>query len=195
MYYYISMNTINHLKKIIIHKYNVAYYCFMCGLYWQGIIHDMSKFSFTEFWESVKYYQGDRSPIDACKEAKGYSMAWFHHKGRNKHHWEYWMDDFEKGCIPKKMPFQYALEMVCDYLGAGRAYCGKNFTMQSEWEWWQNKKKVVKMHSDTFKLVEILMNRMNEIGIKETLTDKTYISELFVRYEYSIINELWKANY
>ena len=67
--------------------------------------------------------------------------------------------------------------------------------MQSEWEWWQNKKKVVKMHSDTFKLVEILMNRMNEIGIKETLTDKTYISELFVRYEYSIINELWKANY
>ena len=188
-------NFIGHLKTVLKHKRCVAHYCFMCGLYIQGILHDMSKFSPTEFWESVKYWQGNRSPIDACKEENGYSMAWFHHRGRNKHHWEYWMDDFEKGCIPKKMPFQYALEMICDYLGAGRAYCGKNFTMQSEWEWWQNKKKVVKMHSDTFKLVEILMNRMNEIGIKETLTDKTYISELFVRYEYSIINELWKANY
>ncbi len=83
-----------HLNKILTHKRWVAHYCFMCGLYWQGIMHDMSKFSPTEFWESVKYYQGTRSPINACKEDKGYSMAWFHHRGRNKHHWEFWMDDF-----------------------------------------------------------------------------------------------------
>ena len=80
-------NSLKHFKKICIHKYWVAHYCFKCGLYWRGIKHDMSKFSPIEFWESVKYYQGDRSPIDAAKEDKGWSAAWMHHKGRNTHHY------------------------------------------------------------------------------------------------------------
>ena len=154
----------------------------MCGLYWQGIMHDMSKFSPTEFWESVKYYQGTRSPINACKEDKGYSMAWFHHRGRNKHHWEFWMDDFEKGCIPKKMPFKYALEMICDYLGAGKAYAGDNFTMDGEYAWWLSKKDIVKMHKDTFVFTCEIMDHMHEVGIEKTLKDKAYIKSLEEKY-------------
>ena len=172
-----------HLNKILTHKRWVAHYCFMCGLYWQGIMHDMSKFSPTEFWESVKYYQGTRSPIDACKEDKGYSMAWFHHRGRNKHHWEFWMDDFEKGSIPKKMPFKYALEMICDYLGAGRAYAGKGFTMETEYNWWLKKKTTAKMHADTFAFTCEIMDHMKEIGIEKTLKDKAYIKYLQEKYE------------
>lgn len=172
-----------HLNKILTHKRWVAHYCFMCGLYRQGIMHDMSKFSPTEFWESVKYYQGTRSPIDACKEDKGYSMAWFHHRGRNKHHWEFWMDDFEKGSIPKKMPFKYALEMICDYLGAGRAYAGKGFTMETEYNWWLKKKTTAKMHADTFAFACEIMDHMKEIGIEKTLKDKAYIKYLQEKYE------------
>lgn len=170
-----------HLKTVLKHKKNVAHYCFMCGLYKQGILHDMSKFSPTEFWESVKYWQGTRSPIDACKEDKGYSMAWFHHRGRNKHHWEYWMDDFEKGCIPKKMPFKYAMEMICDYLGAGRAY-NKNFTMNDEYNWWLVKREKVKMHNDTFVFVDQLMAEMNMKGIETVLKDKDYMKKLKEEY-------------
>ena len=170
-----------HLKTVLKHKKNVAHYCFMCGLYKQGILHDMSKFSPTEFWESVKYWQGTRSPIDACKEDKGYSMAWFHHRGRNKHHWEYWMDDFEKGCIPKKMPFKYAMEMICDYLGAGRAY-NKNFTMNDEYNWWLIKREKVKMHNDTFVFVDQLMAEMNMKGIETVLKDKDYMKKLKEEY-------------
>ena len=133
-------NSFKHLKKICKHKYYVGKYCFHYGLYKQGITHDLSKFSPTEFFESVKYYQGDRSPIDACKEDKGYSMAWLHHKGRNKHHYEYWVDNFDKGGEALQMPFKYVLEMFCDYLGAGKAYMGKNFTYSAEYKWWLNKK-------------------------------------------------------
>ena len=79
-------NTISHFRKICIHKYWVAKYCFKAGLYWQGITHDLSKFSPIEFWESVRFYQGTSSPINAAKEAQGYSLAWTHHKGRNQHH-------------------------------------------------------------------------------------------------------------
>lgn len=172
-----------HFKKVMTHKRWVAHYCFMCGLYAQGILHDMSKFSPCEFLESVKYYQGTRSPISACKEAIGYSNAWFHHRGRNKHHWEYWVDDFENGTIPKKMPFKYALEMICDWLGAGRAYNGKKFSMQAEYDWWQRKRPVLVIHEDTKQLVDELFGSMLNIGIRETLSDKALLKELKHRYE------------
>ena len=130
-----------HLKTVTKHKYWVWYYMNKCGLKWgwRGFWHDMSKFSPTEFWEGVKYYSGTHSPIDACKEEKGVSMAWMHHKGRNPHHYEYWMDNFDKGGEPKEMPWRYKVEMICDYLAAGRAYMGKNFSYKAEYEWWKNK--------------------------------------------------------
>ena len=77
-----------HLKTVCKHKYYVFKYCCKAGIPVEGIFHDMSKFSPIEFWESVKYYQGNRSPIDACKEENGWSACWLHHKGRNKHHYQ-----------------------------------------------------------------------------------------------------------
>lgn len=141
---------VQHFVKVCKHKHYVRQYCWKLGLYKQGILHDISKFSPIEFLESVKYYQGNRSPIDACKEDKGYSMAWLHHKGRNPHHYEYWQDNFDKGGEPLQMPFKYVLEMLCDYLGAGRAYMGKQFTYEKELDWWiEKKKKGLAMHPQT----------------------------------------------
>ena len=134
-----TLNIIRHFKKICTHKRWVFHYCKIAGITWQGIIHDLSKFSPTEFCESVKYYQGTRSPIDACKEKNGWSAAWMHHKGRNKHHYEYWQDDFDHGGKALEMPYKYKVEMLCDFLGAGRAYYGKDFTYQKELDWWINK--------------------------------------------------------
>ena len=128
-----------HLKTVTKHKYWVWYYMNKCGYGWRGLWHDMSKFSPIEFFESVKYYSGTRSPIDACKEENGVSMAWMHHKGRNPHHYEYWMDNFDQGGVPREMPKKYKIEMICDYLAAARAYMGKNFTYAAEFEWWQKK--------------------------------------------------------
>lgn len=147
---YTKMKTIKnaylHLKKIMTHRKWVRYYCFKFGLYRQGLTHDLSKYSPTEFIESVKYYQGDRSPILACKEDKGYSLAWFHHRGRNKHHWEYWVDDFDHGMIPRLMPKKYAVEMFCDFLAAGRTYMEKEYTAEKEFQWWVSKEKIYVMH-------------------------------------------------
>lgn len=114
-----------HLKTICKHKYYVFQECKACGILWQGIIHDLSKFSPQEFITSVKYYQGYRSPIDAEKEDIGYSKAWLHHKGHNKHHWEYWTD-FDKlgNIIACDIPLKYVIEMVCDWIGASKAYMG-----------------------------------------------------------------------
>lgn len=134
-------NIFNHLKTIHTHKKWVFHYCCLAGIPLQGLTHDLSKYSPTEFFESIKYYQGTSSPINAAKADKGYSSAWFHHKGRNKHHYEYWMDNFDNGGENIIMPYKYWVEMICDYLGAARAYRKKHFSYQDEYNWWLEKEK------------------------------------------------------
>lgn len=147
-----------HLKTVLVHKYYVCHYCFMFHLYLQGIFHDMSKFHPREFLESCRYWSGTRSPIDLCKEVNTYSNAWFHHRSNNYHHWEMWVDNFEKGMTPVKMPYKYAIEMFCDFMGAGHAYMGKNFTLKSEIEWWKKKRQVAVLHEDTRALIDYLFD-------------------------------------
>ena len=128
-----------HLKTICKHKYYVGKYCFKFSLYWQGIIHDLSKFSPTEFWTSVKYYQGNRSPIEAEKEEKGYSNCWAHHHNKNKHHWQYWLDhDAKQNPIPMKIPYKYVIEAFCDWMGANKAYLGNKSNPEELYTYYKN---------------------------------------------------------
>ena len=106
-------NTLKHFKLITKHKWVVFKLCCKIGIPWRGLLHDLSKYSPTEFWESVKYYNGKRSPIIVCREKNGYSKAWLHHKGRNKHHYEYWID-LDSPVKTPIMPYPYVAEMICD---------------------------------------------------------------------------------
>lgn len=159
-----------HLGTITKHRWFVFLYCCKCGIPWQGLIHDLSKFSYTEFSESIKYYTGTSSPIDECKKVNGVSYAWLHHKGRNKHHYEYWQDNFDRGTTHIRMPYKYAVEMLCDMLGAGRAYSGKNFTYKSEIEWWKNKQKTLNaMDPVTEQFISICLTMLAYTCRKDTL--------------------------
>ena len=140
-------------------------YCFACGLYEQGLAHDLSKYSPSEFWRGVKYYQGYRSPNDAERRENGVSLAWLHHKGRNRHHFEYWIDYciaddgkvYMGGC---KMPLRYVAEMFCDRIAACRVYQKEKYTDASPWEYYQRSKNLKHtdagryMHADTAALLE-----------------------------------------
>jgi hypothetical protein len=156
---------IKHFKVITKHKWEVMKACFHAKLYWQGITHDLSKYSLIEFFSSAKYFQGNKSPIDAEKELTGYSIAWQHHKGRNPHHWEYWIDNLYKGGTPIKMPEKYLKEMICDWIGAGKVYNKNNNWTQKEPLNFLNKKianKEIVLHPETQnKLIEILTNFSN----------------------------------
>lgn len=147
------------------HRKWVRRYCWKVGLYRQGLLHDLSKYSPTEFWRGVKYYQGGTSsPINAEKSASGhgYSEAWMHHKSRNKHHYEYWVDNlddsFQYGMVPMvhPMPYKYFAEMLCDYLGAARAYLGDHFTYKDEMIWWGNQRNRRAMHEQNKIMLDII---------------------------------------
>ena len=131
-------NVIKHFGLITHHKWVVFKLCCKIGEPWRGLVHDMSKYSPTEFIESSKYYTGKHSPISEAKRENGYSKAWLHHKGRNKHHSEYWIDENAPDKTPI-IPYKYAAEMVCDKLAAGMVYQGKNFTKERIKERIENK--------------------------------------------------------
>ena len=165
-------NTLKHFKLITKHKWVVFKLCCKIGIPWRGLVHDLSKYSPTEFWESVKYYNGKRSPIIVCREKNGYSKAWLHHKGRNKHHHEYWvdLDTTEKTLI---MPYPYVAEMICDKMAAGIIYAGKDWTPDYELNYYLEKEKgKILIHEKMDKFIFEIFTQVKENGLDKTYTKK-----------------------
>lgn len=165
------MHVIGHFKTITSHKLLVMKYCFACGLYRQGLLHDMSKYSPTEFIPGCRYYQGNRSPNEIERMERGYSSAWLHHKGRNRHHLEYWIDyttDGSHRMDGMKMPLRYVCEMVCDRVAASRIYLKERYTDASAWEYYARSRDHYLLHPDTRALLEQLLQMVRDEGQDKT---------------------------
>jgi len=173
-------NTVRH------HRALVRAYCLRLGLVWQGLTHDLSKYSPVEFWRGAKYYQGYRSPNDQERKETGLSLAWLHHKGRNRHHFEYWIDYrldedgkvFMGGC---KMPKRYVAEMFCDRIAACRVYQGEKYTDASPYDYYQKSKGHIWIHPETSNLLDRWLLLLKEHGeavafahIRLELKDENY---------------------
>ena len=161
-------NIFSHIWLVTKHRNRVLINCSKCGIMWRGLVHDLSKFSPEEFFESVKYFQGNRSPIGACRRDKGVSRAWLHHKGRNKHHIEYWIDP-ECETQPL-MPYEYAVECVCDKLAATRIYLGKDYTDEMPLFHWEKYGKRVQANPKTIEFVTKVFYDVRDHGEKYVLS-------------------------
>lgn len=165
-------NVVGHFRTITRHKILVARECFRVGLWRQGLLHDLSKYSWEEFSSGIRYYQGTRSPNAAEKEAVGYSAAWLHHKGRNKHHFEYWID-FEPGrsgkLVGNPMPLRYVIEMFLDRVAASKVYKGDDYTDSSALSYYNIVRGAGYMHRKTQHELEFLLKMLAESG-----EDRTY---------------------
>lgn len=156
-----------HFKTITAHKIQVMKHCFAVGLYMQGILHDLSKYSWTEFSMGAKYYQGNRSPNDAEREDKGYTSSWLHHKGRNKHHLEYWIDysvDKSQGLVGCEMPKKYVIEMFCDRVAACKIYNKDNYNERQPLEYYQRGRAGKLLHPNSAALLTKYLTMLAEHG-------------------------------
>lgn len=172
------MHPFKHFRVITHHRHLVCLHCFKVGLYWQGLTHDLSKYSPIEFLVGAKYFQGDRSPNNAEREDKGVSEAWLHHKGRNRHHYEYWLDydshkkdDPDVVYVPVKMPDRYIAEMICDRMAASKTYEGKNYTDVSPLKYYYKGTDRAPLHPYTreqlLKYLEMLAEKGEKYTFKE----------------------------
>ena len=159
-----------HFRTITHHRWLVRQGCFKVGLYWQGLVHDLSKYSPTEFRSGAKYYQGTRSPNAAEREDKGYSEAWIHHKGRNRHHYEYWTDMSRQTLRyePVPMPRKYFAEMIMDRIAACKTYQGSAYTDGSALAYFMKSRERELMHPETKRQLEYVLTMLSQQGEKET---------------------------
>ena len=164
------MKAWQHFKTITYHKWLVLCGCFRVGLYWQGIAHDLSKYSPTEFRAGAKYYQGDRSPNSAEREDKGFSEAWMHHKGRNRHHYEYWTDISRetRQYESVEMPRRYLVEMVMDRRAACMVYQGKAYQDGAALTYFERSMERERMHPNTQRQLRYVLTMLKEQGEKAT---------------------------
>ena len=160
------IHPIKHFITITKHRHVVIKHCRKAGIFWQGLRHDLSKYTPTEFIPSAKYYTGTRSPNEGERELYGYSLAWIHHRGRNKHHFEYWTDysPVSKVVEPVKMPMRYVAEMFCDRVAAGKIYNGDKYTDKSPIEYFMRAKGRRVIHPETSDLLEELLTMLAEKG-------------------------------
>ena len=160
------MKAWQHFKTITYHKWLVLKGCFRVGLYWQGITHDLSKYSPTEFREGARFYQGTRSPNSAERESKGYSEAWMHHKGRNRHHYEYWTDINRetREYSSVEMPRRYLVEMVMDRRAACMVYQGDNYRDGSALAYFERSLERDRMHPNTSKQLRHILTMLRDQG-------------------------------
>ena len=156
-----------HLVIITKHKWIVMVNCFKAGIIWRGLMHDNSKFGPTEFFTSAKYFQGTRSPIDAEKEEKGYSYAWQHHKNHNPHHWEYWIDNLGTyKNTPVKVPYEYVVEMICDWIGAGKVYTKEKWTQHEPLKYYTKVRGERIIHPHTERLILHFLSGIDVCGLE-----------------------------
>ena len=174
------MKVWRHFKTITRHKLLVMQGCFRIGLIKQGLLHDLSKYGPAEFLTGIRYYQGTRSPNAAEREIKGYSEAWMHHKGRNRHHYEYWSDmnretrNYESVPMPRK----YLAEQVMDRRAACMIYQGKDYTSGSALAYYMKSRERELMHPRNRKELEYILTMLAEQGEKETFR---YLKKEFLK--------------
>ena len=180
----IKENFKGHLSTINHHKMEVMRLCFKVGLYKQGLMHDLSKYSPKEFVSGVVFYTGDKSPNTTERRVTGKSEAWLHHKGRNKHHYEHWVDyGQEPGSAMQgmKMPVKYVVEMFCDRVAACKTYYKENYNDSMPFEYFNKNRKHYMMHPETMELLGKMLIMLKRCGEEDTLV---YIRERILTGRY-----------
>lgn len=175
-----------HLKVVTIHRFKVFVYCCKAGIPLNGLKHDLSKFSYTEFTRSVKYFKGTASPIlNERLENEYYSDISVHHTNKNKHHFEFWVDIFKGDLVLKKMPLKYAIEYALDMISASSTYEGKNFKREDVLNFFLERKDHYLMHEATKEFVIYVLNEYKENGFKNIKKRKLKKIYLDISSKYS----------
>ncbi|MGN0306375.1 MAG: DUF5662 family protein [Lachnospiraceae bacterium] len=183
------MKAYQHFKTITYHRWLVMKGCFSIGLYRQGVCHDLSKYSPVEFLVGARFYQGNQSPNNAEREWRGYSAAWLHHKGRNKHHYEYWIDysieNGDGGMAPAPMPIRYILEMIMDRIAASKVYARENYSQHNPLAYYMVGRREAPLHKKTRSEMELLLQILDQWGQEEMVH--------FIKREIMPIKNLWDS--
>lgn len=124
---------------------------------WQiEFAHDKSKDERDEYEAYDAYFYGGNRSYAVMQN---YQKAWLLHLHRNPHHWQYWIlinDDPKEGEIILEMPYNYIIEMICDWW----SFSWSEGNLLEIFSWYEKRKSYIKLHPDTRKCVEDILAKM-----------------------------------
>lgn len=185
---------LKHFHTVNKHRWLVFIHCCRCGIPFRGLVHDLSKYSPSEFLVSARNYSGTRSPIaNERREENGYSKAFIHHTRKNRHHYEYWVDVTLGDIVLSPMPYPFALESCCDMIAASKVYNGKKYTKAMPLSFFNMAKKRSMMHSATKEFIETILKEYRDFGfkkLKKKFTKKLY-QDIIKKYPKTEVIEVY----
>lgn len=111
-----------------------------------------------------------------------FSTSWIHHYGRNKHHFEHWVDygiDCDTVIHGVPMPRKYIAEMVMDRISASRNYHPDTYTDAAPLEYFlKSKDRLWFVHEKLTKIWKCSSGCWPKEGKKETLK---YIKHVYLK--------------
>ena len=173
-------NFFGHLHTVNKHRWYVFKLSLIAGIPFRGLVHDLSKYSPSEFIESVKYFDGKVSPIKKSKLANGYSKAWLHHRSRNKHHFEYWYD-FNSPIKTPVIPFKYFCELICDNIAASMVYSGKDYKPENNLNYFKNRADLDYINKDIKKALIDVYEQLTSKELNKTINKKN-LKKIYDKY-------------
>jgi len=124
---------------------------------WQiGLNHDHSKTKQDEYDAYDAYFYGGNRSFSVVQD---FRRAWLFHIHRNPHHWQYWVlinDDPEEGEVLIEMPYNYILEMICDWW----AFSWAKGNLKEIFPWYEEHKNYIKLHQNARKTVEFILDQI-----------------------------------
>lgn len=130
-----------HLPSLILDEFdysNILYH------------HDNSKRQPKEYKAYDAFFYGRNKSFQVVQD---FNYAWLHHIHHNPHHWQYWVlinDDPEEGTIALEMPYEYVVEMICDWW----SFSWKTGNLYEIFDWYDQHRDRMILADNTKKLVE-----------------------------------------
>lgn len=120
--------------------------------------HDTSKNEKDEYEAYDAYFYGGNRSYAVVLE---FRLAWLLHIHRNPHHWQHWVlinDDPEKCEIVLEMPYNYIVEMICDWW----AFSFAKGNLTEIFDWYDKHSKYIKLEENTRKTVEDMLGKIRD---------------------------------
>jgi len=151
-----------YLKYVLRHKWFVIVEGIKLGVPIHLLIfHDMSKFRFFEWFAYARTFHEPDGKSKYEPIGTGFDVAWLYHIHRNKHHWQYWILNWDKGndeCVP--MPNRYLKEMLADWKGAAQAQGNDVY------RWYADNRDNIRLHPETRHWLDTMLHYLPPIVVE-----------------------------
>lgn len=129
-------------------------------LSWQiEMAHDLSKDDLEEYGPYDRYFYGKNRSYEVVND---FRYAWLRHIHLNPHHWQHWVlinDDPNEGELIMDMPYNYIIEMICDWW----AFSWEAENLTEIFKWYDEHKDYMKLSDKTRGAVEDILQKMQKV--------------------------------